>query len=155
VVMATGNDFRAVEASGHAYASRNGNYASLSSAELSGSRFSFSLEVPLAVGTVGGLTTTHPMAAVAMEILDHPDAEGLMKIIAAAGLANHFSAIRSLITSGIQFGHMKMHLGNILRQLNASAEETGLVMKHFEKRTVSHAGVADFLKSLRDQKVKE
>ena len=155
VVIATGNDFRAVEACGHAYASRNGSYESLSTAELSGSRFSFILEVPLAVGTVGGLTRTHPMAAAAMEILGHPDAEGLMKMIAAAGLASHFSAIRSLVTSGIQYGHMKMHLGNILRQLNATVEETGLVMEHFEKRTISHAEVADFLQSLRDQKAKE
>lgn len=152
VILATGNDFRAVEACGHAYASRNGRYQSLSVAELSGSRFTFSLEIPLAVGTVGGLTGTHPMASAAMEILGQPSAEQLMQVIAAAGLASNFSAVRSLITTGIQAGHMKMHLGNILRQLNASEKESELATGHFASETVSHAAVAGFLRSLRDQK---
>jgi hydroxymethylglutaryl-CoA reductase len=151
VVMATGNDFRAVEACGHAYASRTGTYASLSKAEFRGNRFSFAMEVPLSVGTVGGLTGTHPMAAVAMEILGHPSSERLMQVIAAAGLANNFSAVRSLITTGIQQGHMKMHLGNILRQLNATREETRTALQHFASRTVSFAEVEEYLNHVRDQ----
>jgi len=149
VLMATGNDFRAVEACGHAYASRTGSYSSLSRVELSEGSFRFTLEVPLAVGTVGGLTATHPMAGLALEILGNPSADELMQLISAAGLANNFSAIRSLITSGIQQGHMKMHLGNILRQLKASPEESEHTIRHFSKRTLSFSEVSAYLDSLR------
>jgi hydroxymethylglutaryl-CoA reductase len=145
VIIATGNDYRAVESCGHAYASRNGKYQGLSVAYIKGDNFRFSLEVPLALGTVGGLTVTHPMASAAMEILGHPSAEQLMQITAAAGLANNFSAVRSLVTTGIQQGHMKMHLGNILRQLNASKKESELAISYFESRTISHANVVAFL----------
>ena len=151
VLMATGNDYRAVEACGHAYASRRGSYRSLSSVEISEDSFRFSLEVPLAVGTVGGATGSHPMAAASLEILGNPSADELMQIVAAAGLASNFSALRSLITTGIQRGHMKMHLGNILRQLKASKEESEQVRRHFTGRTLSFSEVSAFLKSLRTQ----
>lgn len=75
-----------------------------------------------------------------------------MQVIAAAGLANNFSALRSLITSGIQKGHMKMHLGNILRQLKASGEETSRAVSHFANQTLSYSEVATFLDSLRQNK---
>jgi len=150
VVMATGNDYRAVEACGHAYASRSGSYRSLSAVELDGEHFRFELEVPLAVGSVGGLTSSHPLAAASLELLGNPSAEELMQIIASAGLANNFSAVRSLITTGIQRGHMRMHLGNILRQLNASADETALVREHFRDQTISHAAVSEFLNQQRN-----
>jgi hydroxymethylglutaryl-CoA reductase len=149
VIMATGNDYRAVEACGHAYASRDGKYRSLSRATLEKGMFRLSLEVPLAVGTVGGLTGTHPMAAVALEILGSPDAEKLMQIIASAGLASNFSAVRSLITTGIQKGHMKMHLTNLLRQLKATETEARQVIQYFEDRSVSHAAVSAYLDQLR------
>lgn len=149
VVIATGNDFRAVEAGGHAYACRDGVYRGLSSVTIEAGRFTFSLEIPLPLGTVGGLTGTHPMAAVALEILGHPDAEMLMQVVASAGLANNFSAIRSLVTTGIQHGHMKMHLGNILRQLNATKNEINMAMAHFSVRDVSHTSVKRFLEELR------
>jgi hydroxymethylglutaryl-CoA reductase len=155
VVIATGNDFRAIEACGHAYASRNGSYGSLSRAEVSGKKFRFSLDVPLAVGTIGGVTGSHPLAAASLEILGHPSAEQLMQIIAAAGLANNFSAVRSLVTSGIQKGHMKMHLGNILRQLNASPQESAMIKTHFRDRKVSYADVVDLIKTIRDQNLQE
>lgn len=151
VIMATGNDYRAVEACGHAYASRDGSYRSLSSMELEGDAFMFKLEVPMAVGTVGGLTGSHPMAAASLELLGNPSSEELMQIIAAAGLANNFSAVRSLITTGIQHGHMKMHLGNILRQLNATPEETALAREKFRDQTISHAAVSDFMNAQRNQ----
>jgi hydroxymethylglutaryl-CoA reductase len=154
VILATGNDFRAVEAGGHAYASRKGTYQSLSSVEISEGSFRFSLEVPLAVGTVGGLTGTHPMAAASLEILGKPSAEELMQIIAAAGLASNFSAVRSLITTGIQQGHMKMHLGNMLRQLNASREESQQIEQHFANRSLSYSELASFLDNLRRQNPK-
>ena len=154
VLIATGNDYRAVEAGGHAYASRAGRYSSLSKASFLNGKLSFTLEVPLAVGTVGGLTVTHPLAASAMEILGHPTSEQLMQFVAAAGLASNFSAVRSLITTGIQEGHMRMHLGNILRQLHASREEIDQASKHFKQKTVSHADVAAFIDSVRNKKTK-
>ncbi len=151
VVVATGNDYRAVEACGHAYASKDGSYRSLSRAAIKGGKLTLSLELPLALGTVGGLTGIHPMAAAAMEIMGGPSSKQLMHIVAAAGLASNFSAVRSLITSGIQKGHMKMHLGNILRQLNANSEERDLAHVYFKQRTVSHAAVAALLESLRNK----
>jgi hydroxymethylglutaryl-CoA reductase len=151
VIMATGNDYRAVEAAGHAYASRQGSYQSLSRFDFSEGSFRFSLEVPMAVGTVGGLTGNHPMAAASMEILGHPSAEDLMELIAAAGLATNFSAVRSLITSGIQQGHMRMHLGNMLRQLKASKEESDSAAAYFAGRSLSYADLSMYLDSLRNQ----
>jgi hydroxymethylglutaryl-CoA reductase len=149
LVLATGNDFRAVEACGHAYASRKGSYQSLSRVDLSEESFRLTLEVPLAVGTLGGLTGTHPLAAASLEILGNPSARELMQYIAAAGLATNFSAIRALITSGIQQGHMKMHLGNILRQLKASKAEAHSVSEYYADRSFSYSEVSSFLDSLR------
>lgn len=147
VVIATGNDFRAVEACGHAYASRDGSYRSLSRARIDKGELFFSLEVPLAVGVVGGLTSSHPLARRSLEIMGNPDAAKLMQIIAAAGLANNFSAVRSLITKGIQQGHMKMHLTNILRQLGATEEQKEKAIRYFANRTVSFSDVRSFLES--------
>jgi hydroxymethylglutaryl-CoA reductase len=107
VVLATGNDFRAVEAGVHAYASRNSYYGSLTHAKIEDDVFTFWIELPLAVGTVGGLTSLHPLTKLAFEILQKPDAKELMQILAVAGLAQNFAAIRSLVTTGIQKGHMK------------------------------------------------
>jgi len=155
LVLATGNDFRAVEACGHAYASRTGTYQGLSRADVSEGMFRLSLEVPLAVGTIGGLTGVHPLAAASLEILGNPSAEGLMQVIASAGLATNFSAIRALVTSGIQQGHMRMHLGNILRQLQASGEESAQAARYFAGRSISFAEVASYLESLRQQNPQE
>ena len=151
VVIATGNDFRAVEACGHAYASRNGRYESLSRAEITGSTFRFTLDIPLALGTVGGLTGLHPLAGTALNILGNPSSRELMHSVAAAGLANNFSAVRSLITTGIQHGHMKMHLSNILRQLKTSPREMEMAETHFREKPVSYAEVVNYLEHLRDQ----
>ena len=147
VVIATGNDFRAVEAGVHAYAARSGNYSSLSHAFLEGTEFVFQLKLPLSLGTVGGLTQLHPMVKWSMELLGKPNAKNLMEIIAVAGLAQNFAAVRSLITSGIQKGHMKMHLFNILNQNNASDSQKEKALEHFKDHTVSFSAVSDFLKS--------
>lgn len=109
VVLATANDYRAVEAAGHAYASQTGQYTSLTSLSLANGIFRYTLEVPMAVGTVGGLTRSHPLAAASLKILGDPGAGELMQIAAAAGLANNFSAIKALVTTGIQAGHMPLH----------------------------------------------
>ena len=149
VVIATGNDFRAVEAAGHTFASRNGRYESLSSVTLNNGIFHFGLEVPMALGTVGGLTSLHPLAKKTLELLGNPTAPELMMIAATMGLANNFSAVRSLTTKGIQAGHMKMHLNNILNQLNATDEEKRQAREYFKDKTVSFAAVEKYLESLR------
>jgi hydroxymethylglutaryl-CoA reductase len=149
VVLATGNDFRAVEAGIHAYASKDGQYTSLSHAKIENGIFSYWMEIPLALGTVGGLTSLHPMVKLALEMLEKPSAPELMQIVAAAGLAQNFAALRSLTTTGIQEGHMKMHLGNIINQFEASAEERAVIENHFENNSVSHAAVVTFIENLR------
>lgn len=149
VVLATGNDFRAVEAGIHAYASRNGNYSSLSHAKIENGIFSFWMEIPLALGTVGGLTSLHPLVKLAMEMLEKPSAQQLMQIVAVCGLAQNFAALRSLTTTGIQEGHMKMHLNNIMSQFHASKEERHEIRNHFHSRPVSHAAVVDYIEQLR------
>lgn len=149
VVLATGNDFRAVEAGVHAYASRNGSYSSLTHAKIENGIFTFWLEIPLALGTVGGLTGLHPLVKLALEMLGKPTAKELMQIVAVAGLAQNFAALRSLTTTGIQQGHMKMHLMNILNQFNANDAEKVILIEHFKTNTVSFSAVADTLANLR------
>ena len=145
VVIATGNDFRAVEAGVHAYAARNGQYASLSHAYIAEDSLHFELELPLAIGTVGGLTNLHPLVKWSLELLGQPSAKDLMQIITVAGLAQNFAAVRSLVTSGIQKGHMKMHLLNILNQLNATPAQKEAAIIFFKTNPVSHSAVANFL----------
>ena len=149
VVLATGNDFRAIEAGAHAYASRNGEYSSLSHAKIENDIFTFWIEIPLAIGTVGGLTNLHPLVKFSMEMLGKPSAQELMKIIAVTGLAQNFAAIRSLTTTGIQQGHMKMHIMNILNQHAATKEEKKIVLEYFKDNTISHSLVVDYLENLR------
>lgn len=147
VVIATGNDFRAVEAGVHAFAARNGVYSSLSHAFMEGDDFVFQLKLPLSLGTVGGLTQLHPMVKWSLELLGNPNAKNLMEIVAVAGLAQNFAAVRSLITSGIQKGHMKMHLLNILNQHQASANQKEKALEYFKTQTITYSAVNDFLKS--------
>jgi hydroxymethylglutaryl-CoA reductase len=149
VVLATGNDFRAVEAGIHAYAARNGKYSSLSHAKIENGIFTFWLEIPLALGTVGGLTSLHPLVKLALEMLENPSATELMQVVAVAGLAQNFAALRSLTTTGIQEGHMKMHLNNIINQFESSDDERILIHKYFKKNTISHSAVVDFIENLR------
>lgn len=151
VVLATGNDFRAVEAAGHAYACRDGQYRGLSNCNIENDVFRFWLEVPLAVGTVGGLTALHPLAKKTLEILGNPSAEDLMRIMASVGLAQNFAAIKSLVTTGIQKGHMKMHLMNILNHLQAGEDEIAAAVLHFKDKTISFASVRDFVLRQREK----
>ncbi len=145
LVIATGNDFRAVEAGVHAYAARSGTYSSLSKAYLENNQFHFSLEIPLAIGTVGGVTQLHPLVKWSLKLLGNPSAKELMQIIASAGLAQNFAAVGSLVTSGIQKGHMKMHLLNILNQLNADSKQKEEAVLFFKNRNISFQEVQNFL----------
>ena len=149
VVLATGNDFRAIESGAHAYAAKDGKYSSLTHCEVKDGIFRFWIEIPLALGTVGGLTALHPMAKLSLDMMQKPSARTLMQIIAAAGLAQNYAALRALTTKGIQHGHMKMHLMNILNQHHATNEEKEIVTKYFDERTVSHSAVVEKLNSLR------
>ena len=149
VVLATGNDFRAIEAGVHAYASRSGHYTSLTHCEINNGVFRFWIEVPLALGTVGGLTSLHPLAKLSLEMLQQPSAKELMMIMATAGLAQNFAALRALTTKGIQHGHMKMHLMNILNQLGANDQEKTVIANYFEGKTVTHNAVVDKFQELR------
>jgi hydroxymethylglutaryl-CoA reductase len=118
VVIATGNDWRAAEAGAHAYAARDGQYRSLTNwwADAEGNLHG-SIELPLALGTVGGATKVHPAAGVALKILGIQSARELSEVVAAVGLAQNFAALRALATTGIQRGHMRMHA----RQLAVAA----------------------------------
>ncbi|MCK6629776.1 MAG: hydroxymethylglutaryl-CoA reductase, degradative [Anaerolineae bacterium] len=126
VAIATGNDWRALEAGAHAYAARNGRYSSLTewslvkTAEVTHLRGV--LEMPLSVGTVGGATKAHPTARVSMKILGQPNARQLAEIMAAVGLAQNLAAIRALATEGIQRGHMRLHARQVA--LAAGAKES-------------------------------
>ncbi|WP_271407084.1 hydroxymethylglutaryl-CoA reductase, degradative [Tenacibaculum soleae] len=149
VVLATGNDFRAIEAGAHAYAAKDGHYKSLTHCEVKNDIFRFWIEIPLALGTVGGLTALHPMAKLSLNMMQKPSARKLMEIIATAGLAQNFAALRALTTKGIQHGHMKMHLQNILNQLEATRSEKEIITAYFENKTVSHSAVVAKFNELR------
>lgn len=151
VILATGNDFRAIEAGAHAYAARSGQYRSLSTAWVEDNTFHFALQLPLALGTIGGLTSLHPLAKTALQILENPNARELMQIVACVGLAQNFSAVSSLISLGIQKGHMKMHLNNIFNQLGANEKEKELLTAYFKDKTVTHSDVAEVLQRIKKE----
>ena len=150
VVIATGNDFRAVGAGAHSYASRSGQYRSLTNCTFDDDIFKFWIEIPLALGTVGGLTALHPLAKLSLEMLQNPTAEELMQIVAVAGLAQNFAALKALTTTGIQHGHMKMHLQNILNQLGATKEEKKIILSYFKDRQVTYNTATEALDKLRN-----
>jgi hydroxymethylglutaryl-CoA reductase len=130
VVLATGNDCRAVEAGAHAFAARDGHYRPLARYEPTpDGGIAGSLELPLAVGLVGGATRLHPTAQACLRILGVAHAEDLGRIAAAVGLVQQFAALRALTTTGIQHGHMKLHAQNLAMMAGASGDEIALVAK--------------------------
>ncbi|MBZ9778015.1 hydroxymethylglutaryl-CoA reductase, degradative [Psychroflexus sp. CAK8W] len=149
VVLATGNDFRAVEAGVHAFAARKGQYSSLTHVNVEDGLFRFWIEVPLALGTIGGLTSLHPLVKLSLAMLNDPSSKDLMRITAVAGLAQNFAAVNSLVTTGIQKGHMKMHLMNILNQFEASEKERTEAVDYFKTNTVTHSAVINLLEKMR------
>lgn len=138
VVIATGNDWRAVEAGAHAYAARNGQYSSLTKwwqddeGNLRGS-----IELPLALGTVGGATRVHPAAGLALRILGSPSARELAEVTASVGLAQNLAAIRALATVGIQQGHMRMHA----RQLAVAAGANGDIVPRVVQTMIEEGNI--------------
>lgn len=144
VVLATGNDTRAVEAGAHAYAARNGHYGSLTAWEVTADGdLAGSIELPMAVGLVGGATKLHPTARLALKILDANYAEELARIIAAVGLAQNFSAMKALATTGIQKGHMALHAQNIAMMAGAVGDEIEKVAKALVEKGAVRLDVAE------------
>lgn len=145
VLIATGNDWRATAAAAHAYAARDGKYRSLSWCKLDDEMLTIGIKIPMPLGTVGGITNLHPLACLSLEILGNPTSKELMGIVAAVGLASNFAAVRSLVTTGIQKGHMRMHLTNILNLFNANSGQREEAESWFSSRKVSFDAVKHFL----------
>jgi hydroxymethylglutaryl-CoA reductase len=151
VVLATGNDTRAVEAGAHAYAARGGRYSSLSSWEVTADGdLAGVLELPMAVGLIGGATKLHPTAKLALKVLGVLSAEELARIIAAVGLAQNFSAMKALATTGIQKGHMALHAQNIAMMAGAVGDEVERLAKILVERGMVRIDIAEAeLKNMR------
>jgi hydroxymethylglutaryl-CoA reductase len=154
ILIATGNDWRAVEAGVHAYACRTGQYRSVTKWIYKDGLLTGVFEAPLVVGTVGGVTTLHPTAKMAMKMLDVPSANDLSRVLAAVGLVQNLGALRALTTVGIIEGHMKLHIKNLA--LGAGAEEVelpGMVKKLEEilaiRKRISLSNAVDVLKEIR------
>lgn len=154
VVLATGNDTRAVEAGAHAYAASGGHYGSLTTWEQAeDGSLSGTLELPMPVGLVGGATKVHPTAQACLKILGVTSAEELARIIAAVGLAQNFSALKALATTGIQSGHMALHAQNVAIMVGATGDEVAAVAAELVKRKQVRQDVAEtVLSELRSKK---
>nr|WP_321509237.1 hydroxymethylglutaryl-CoA reductase, degradative [uncultured Celeribacter sp.] len=130
VVVATGNDWRAIEAGAHAYAARNGRYTSLTQWEIAADGCLVgTLETPMALGIVGGATRTHPAAQAALKLMGVQSAQELAEVTAAVGLAQNMAALRALATEGIQRGHMTLHARNIAITAGATGSDIDTVAK--------------------------
>lgn len=151
VVVATGNDWRAIEAGAHAYAAITGHYKSLThwsspnECELVGK-----ITIPMAVGLIGGATKTHPTARAAIALLGVKSSMELAQVIAAVGLAQNLAALRALATEGIQRGHMTLHARNIALQAGASSSEIDLVVQSMiDNRNVTVDSASQILKGIK------
>jgi len=145
LAIATGNDFRAVEACGHAFASRIGGYSGLTDVTIVEDKFRFGIEIALATGVVGGVTSLHPLAKLSMRLLHNPSASDLMIYMAVAGLASNWAAVKALVSGGIQQGHMKLHLSNILNLMNIPLDKREEVEKYFADKPISLSSVEQYL----------
>ena len=127
VLIATGNDWRAVEAGIHAYAARNGQYQAITKWRYQNGVLHGELNAPIIVGTVGGVTSLHPTASMCLRMLGVTSANQLSRVIAAVGLVQNLGAITALCTEGIIQGHMKLHLDNLLLVAGATPKEAALL----------------------------
>lgn len=153
VVLATGNDLRATSASAHAYAARLGHYQPLSTWEIRERYLYGELEIPLPLATVGGSLASHPTAQWVLDVLGRPSAKELAMIATAVGLAQNFSALKALVTDGIQKGHMTMQARNLLMQVGAKPEEVSQVVKALVQEPRMNSQIAlEVLKRFRGQK---
>ena len=153
VVLATGNDTRAVESGAHAFAARSGRYRSLTSWEVTAEGdLAGAIELPLAVGLVGGAVKIHPTARALLAVLQVGTASELARIIAAVGLAQNFGAMKALATEGIQRGHMSLHAQNLAFAVGAVGGEVAEIARRIvEGRSINEAAAAAALAELREQ----
>jgi hydroxymethylglutaryl-CoA reductase len=156
ILIATGNDWRAVEAGVHAYAARDGQYRSITKWRKEGSKLIGLFEAPVIVGTVGGVTTLHPSAKLSMKMLGVDSANHLARITAAVGLVQNLGALRALTTVGIIEGHMKLHIKNLSLGAGATELEMPYMVKKLEeilslRKRISLSNAVEVLKDLRDQ----
>jgi len=156
VLIATGNDWRAVEAGVHAYAAHTGQYRSITKWEMAGKDLIGTLEAPIIVGTVGGMTRLHPTAQMGLKILGVQSANELARVIAAVGLVQNLGAIRALTTVGIIQGHMKLHIANLTLSAGATEKEIPLVQKRLEEilgltKRISLSHAIEVLKEIREK----
>jgi len=154
ILIATGNDWRAVEAGIHAFAARDGQYRSITKWKRVGKNLVGVFEAPLIVGTVGGVTTLHPTAALCMKMLGVGSANELSRVIAAVGLIKNLGALKALTTVGIIEGHMKLHIKNLTLGAGAEEREIPIVQKKLEeilaiRKRISLSNAIDVLKELR------
>jgi hydroxymethylglutaryl-CoA reductase len=154
ILIATGNDWRAVEAGIHAYAARDGQYRSITKWKLLGSKLVGVFEAPLVVGTVGGVTTLHPTAALCLRMLGVKSANELSCVMAAVGLTQNLGALRALTTVGVVEGHMKLHIKNLTLGAGAEEREVPAVQKKLEeilaiRKRISLSNAIEVLKELR------
>lgn len=151
VVLATGNDTRAVESGAHAFAARTGRYRSLSSWEVTAEGdLAGTIELPLAVGLVGGAVKIHPTARALLAILQVESAGDLARIITATGLAQNFGAMKALVTDGIQKGHMSLHAQNLAFAVGAVGTEVAEIARRIiERRSINEAAAEVALAELR------
>ncbi|HPO87732.1 MAG TPA: hydroxymethylglutaryl-CoA reductase, degradative [Methanothrix sp.] len=150
LVLATGNDTRAVEAGAHAYAARSGQYSSLSRYEIDANGdLVGTIELPVAVGLVGGATRVHPVARAAVRILGVRSADELSRVMAAVGLAQNFAALRALATEGIQRGHMSLHARNVALQAGARGELVEIIAERMaSERRINIDRASELLREL-------
>ena len=156
ILIATGNDWRAVEAGVHAYAAHTGQYRSVThwTYEESSKKLSGKLVAPISVGTVGGVTALHPFAKMSIRMMGVKSAEDLSRICAAVGLVQNLGALRALVTEGIIEGHMKLHIKNLVLNAGAKESESFLVQKKLEEilkitRRISLSHAREVLKDIR------
>ena len=153
VVLATGNDTRAVEAGAHAYAARTGRYLPLTTWEKNKEgNLVGTIELPMAVGIVGGLTKVHPIARTNLKILGVSTSRELSEVIASVGLAQNFAALRVLAAEGIQRGHMALHARNLATQVGATGDMVDAVAaRMMEEKTVRWDRAKQILEDLRQR----
>ncbi len=157
ILIATGNDWRAVEAGVHAYAARTGRYSSITKWKVEGHELVGVFEAPLVVGVVGGVTKLHPTAKMSLKMLNVNSAEELSRICASVGLVQNLGALRALTTVGIIEGHMKLHIRNLTLGAGAEEKEIPIIQKKLEEilsltKRISLSHAIEALKELRSQR---
>jgi hydroxymethylglutaryl-CoA reductase len=148
VILATGNDTRAASAAIHAYAARDGQYRGLSQWTMTDTHLHGAIQLPLALGTVGGATKVLPKAQIALQLLAVDQAKELAEVIAAVGLAQNLAALRALVSEGIQKGHMSLQARSLALSVGAKGEDIQKVADELKKTTMNEATARRILASI-------